>query len=235
MSVYGEIYRDATAAHAQPLHLQKFAPDDRAHEMAVRKLRKTAEAQRTVRARFIMDDRTLICHKGSCERCKNIPFKNRIYLSSFQRNPQISLCTNCFSATPDELELSQYISRTENMKKAMFQDAIVAYARKLGLEVSFLDADTAHVKSIEGEWRFNYRKRPIQLYHKNNFEPLDENGEEAYHLQDILMYTPAHTLSYIAIHDQPERTLPLANEMQKKMMTGRNKKHFKQRRRPVAR
>ena len=165
MSVYGEIYRDATAAHAQPLHLQKFAPDDRAHEMAVRKLLKTAETQRTVRARFIMDDRTLICHKGSCERCKNIPFKNRIYLSSFQRNPQISLCTNCFSATPDELELSQYISRTENMKKAMFQDAIVAYARKLGLEVSFLDADTAHVKSIAGEWRFNYRKRPIQLYH----------------------------------------------------------------------
>ena len=70
MSVYGEIYRDATAAHAQPLHLQKFAPDDRAHEMAVRKLRKTAETQRTVRARFIMDDRTLICHKVSCERCK---------------------------------------------------------------------------------------------------------------------------------------------------------------------
>ena len=83
MSVYGEIYRDATAAHAQPLHLQKFAPDDRAHEMAVRKLRKTAETQRTVRARFIMDDRTLICHKVSCERCKNIPFRNRIYLSSF--------------------------------------------------------------------------------------------------------------------------------------------------------
>ena len=117
LSVYGEIYRDATAAHAQPLHLQKFAPDDREHEMAVRKLRKTAETQRTVRARFIMDDRTLICHKVSCERCKNIPFRNRIYFSSFQRNPQISLCTNCFSATPDELELNKQLKQNPGWTK----------------------------------------------------------------------------------------------------------------------
>lgn len=72
MSVYGEIYRDATAAHAQPLHLQKFAPDDREHEMAVRKLRETAETQRTVRARFIIRVRrkTPVFKHGDIRRSK---------------------------------------------------------------------------------------------------------------------------------------------------------------------
>ena len=96
-----------------------------------------------------MDDRTLICHKVSCERCKNIPFRNRIYLSSFQRNPQISLCTNCFSATPDELELTGYSFFELSFGTAHGTWVMQHYLETLGIHYVYPDQD----QMIEAEHR----------------------------------------------------------------------------------
>ena len=227
MSVYGSIYREAEKGNKRKLRQIKGAIDDSAYASVVQKLRRTADSERQQRARFVIDDRSLICHKITCDRCRNIPFRNRIYLASFMKNPLISLCTNCFYSTPDELELGQYINRLGNTNKTMFQDALKAYAIRLGLEATFDAKQNIYVKSIAGEWKFNYARRPVKLFHKNNFNTTDKDGRELYHLQDTPTYTPAHALSYIAIHDLPERTLPMVQEMEKRMVVGKNRKNLR--------
>ena len=188
-------------------------------------LREAAKNTSRLDAKFIVDDRTLICHRMTCQQAEDIPEKNQILLFNVPYNRNIAFCCGCFSRTPEEQDLKNYLLRVKpQSRNEIISGAIRSYCEQLGLAAEVKNG-AVYITTVSGEWFFTINDRPITLHHKNNEQWYDAQGnpqKAVYHIQDTTFSSPAHAISYIAIHDEPERTLPLANKIYNQMVTQRN-------------
>lgn len=170
--------------------------------------------------RYVVDRKTLICHKAWCERTKEIPQKRQLRVGSIPFQGRFALCTNCFRERTMEQQIQSYLKTCKPSSKGeVVARAIIAYCESLGIHAE-VKTGIAYITTISGEWYFTYNDRPIILHHKNSEKRYDKQGnlrKNQYHIQKQKFYSPAHALAYIALHDKPERALVIAAEQSKAM------------------
>lgn len=115
-----------------------------------------------------------------------------------------------YLALEDDEQSDEDVTIKEDVKVSKIEDTksnngvlalqIIQLCNKFNLYCS-IDGDIAKIITTAGGWKFNFRERPITLYHQNARTAHGGFKNSEYHIQGNDFYSPLDVVGYIIKHD----------------------------------
>ena len=160
---------------------------------------------------YVWDAQNQFMHRSNSPCIYNRPIRFLTPTDKIFENHE--LCPKCFSDhSPEKIarQVQYEFRRVKNINdyEGTFE-AIKSYCSKNFMIVAVVDY-VVYITTIAGQWYFDIRETPVDLYHRNYRKTPPENytntlvvyDDAQYHKQEIVLKSVQEALTYIVNHDE---------------------------------